>query len=201
MPAVVLPLLNMPNIEFFHFIKSNPEMALLEKFENFPKQTLRNRAQIYSPNGLLDLSIPVNKGSRLHTLYKDITISYDFNWQRIHWQTLETCYRSSAYFEFYEDDFAPFYEKKTKFLFDFNTEILQLLIKKLKLNTAIQFTEEYTASSEFQQDFRSHFSPKNTAKFAAKKYYQVFEDRHGFIPNLSVIDLLFNHGPQANTYL
>ena len=201
MPHPVFPLLHLPNLYYFKQVLAyrNQEITL-EKQEHFPKQTYRNRAEIYSPNGMLNLSIPINRGNGNHTIYKDITICNDTNWQHIHWKTIESCYRNSAYFEFYEDGFAPFYEKKYNFLFDYNLELLQLILKNLKLKVSLSFTDEF--QSEYQSlDFRNKITTKNLQNYSSKPYFQVFEDREGFKGNLSIIDLLFNQGPQALSYL
>jgi len=135
----------------------------------------------------------------MHRPIKDVRISYEFNWQRIHWLSLQTSYRSSAFFEFYEDDFAPFYEKKRKFLVDYNQELLTLISRLLKLNILFTPTTEYKPV-EAELDFRIAIHPKKESLFSIKPYYQVFEDRNGFIENLSIVDLLFNQGPQSNNY-
>src|SRR5690606_40700192 len=122
--GVVLPLFYLPPIEFFkQLIDNKGKTIIIEKHEHFPKQTYRNRATVYGPNGKLNLTVPVLKGSKMHTAVKDVKISYDADWQRLHWLTLQSSYRSSAYFEFYEDDFAPFYERKYDYLFDYNLEL------------------------------------------------------------------------------
>ncbi len=199
--GAILPLFYLPPVEYFSNLTRFKEDLLIERFEHFPKQTYRNRASIYSPNGKLDLIIPVVKGSKVHTKIKDVRISYEANWQRLHWMSLQTCYRSSAFFEFYEHDFVKFYEKKTEFLFDFNLEILELLLKMLRIRADLRFTDQYEAAPESRTDFRDLMHPKRPSGYTAKSYYQVFQDRHGFLPNLSIADLLFNHGPQSISYL
>jgi hypothetical protein len=199
--GAILPLFYLPPIEYFNKIVEYKENLQIERFEHFPKQTYRNRASIQSPNGKLDLIVPVIKGSKVHTQVKDVKISYDFNWQRLHWMSLQTSYRRSAYFEFYEDELAPFYEKKWNFLYDLNEEIFALLLKLLKITAPYSFTEEYKADYQDLADFRSSMSPKTHSSFHAKPYYQVFEDRHGFIPNLSILDLLFSQGPQSSKFI
>jgi hypothetical protein len=173
---------------------------LIEKQEHFPKQTYRNRAEIYSPNGKLNLSVPIIRNNGNHTIYKDVTICNDTNWQHIHWKTIEACYRNSAYFEFYEDDFAPFYQKKFDFLFDYNLQLFNIILKSLKLNVQLLFTDEYQTTYQ-EPDFRNSINLKNTQNYSAKPYFQVFDDREGFKGNLSIIDLLFNQGPQALSFL
>lgn len=199
--GAILPLFYLPTIEFFSQLVTYKNDVLIEKYEHFPKQTYRNRASIYSPNGKLDLIVPVVKGSKVHTKMKDVRISYEFNWQRLHWMSMQTCYRSSAYFEYYEHDFAGFYEKKWEFLFDYNLEILEMLMKLLKIKAELQFTTEYETEFVDRADLRSMMHPKKPSSYQPKSYFQVFSDRHGFLPNLSIADLLFNHGPQSINYL
>ncbi|RZL14826.1 MAG: hypothetical protein EOO96_30360, partial [Pedobacter sp.] len=121
--SAIFPLFYLPPVDYFSSLKTLDFNFLLEKYEHFPKQTYRNRASIYSPNGVLDLIVPVVKGAKVHTVYKDVKISYDFRWQKLHWKSLESCYRNSAYFEYYESEFYKFYDKKYEFLYDFNLEV------------------------------------------------------------------------------
>jgi len=197
--ATIFPLFYLPPINYFSALKQSQGDILLEMHEHFPKQTYRNRASIHSPNGKLDLIVPVEKGAAMHRPIKDVRISYEFNWQRIHWLSLQTSYRSSAFFEFYEDDFAPFYEKKWEFLVDYNQELLELMSRLVKLDFSFTPTTEYK-SVETELDLRTAIHPKKESLFSIKPYYQVFEDRNDFIENLSIVDLLFNQGPQSNHY-
>jgi len=200
-PAI-FPLFYLPPVSYFSALNSVNYEFTLEKEEHFPKQTNRNRTRIYSPNGPLDLFLPVIKGSKYHTKMKDVKISYDFKWQRLHWLSLESCYRNSPYFEYYEDELVPFYQKKYEFLFDYNLELLQWVFKQLKKAPQLQFTTEYIKEIPAEQDYRSklHFKSPDLL-FPVKQYSQVFEDRAGFLPNMSIVDLLFNQGPQAKNYL
>ncbi|WP_421943689.1 WbqC family protein [Pedobacter sp.] len=200
--TAILPLFYLPPVGYISKLQSVSDNFLLEKYEHFPKQTFRNRASIYSPNGKLDLTVPVVKGSKMRTALKDVKISYDFNWQRLHWMSFESSYRSSAYFEYYEDELAPFYNKKYDFLFDYNFELLEWISKKLKLNIDYNFTTDYIDDLASDLDYRNFMNPKKTEDYLNNKpYYQVFEDKHEFIANLSIVDLLFNQGPQAKLYL
>jgi hypothetical protein len=199
--GAVLPMFYLPPVEYFVQLNTYKPDILLEREEHFPKQTYRNRANIYSPDGVLTLVVPVIKGSKNHTKIIDVKISYDFMWQRLHWQSLQACYRRSAYFEFYEDDFAPFYEKQITFLFDYNQELLNLLLKLTKIKTELNYTDEYQAEYPDLHDFRLAIHPKKENEMQQKPYFQVFEDRQGFKKNLSIIDLLFNQGPQTINYL
>ncbi len=199
--GAIFSLFYLPPIQFFARFRQQQENILIESAEHFPKQSYRNRAEIQSPNGRLNLIIPVVKGSKVHTPVKDVKISYDFDWQRLHRLSLETCYRSSAFFEYYEDELAPFYQKKWSYLFDYNQELLSLLLKFLKLDIAYRFTDVYEKEySEEYRDFRYTIHPKKTSDVISIPYYQVFEDRNGFMQNLSIVDLLFNQGPQSKSF-
>nr|WP_295769510.1 WbqC family protein [uncultured Mucilaginibacter sp.] len=199
--GAVLPMFYLPPVEYFTVLNNNKSNVLIEKHEHFPKQTYRNRAHVYTPDGLLSLVVPVIKGSKVHTAVKDVKISYDFNWQRLHWMSLQACYRRSAYFEFYEDDFARFYEDKFDYLFDYNEQLLSMILKFLKLPAKLTYTEEYHRAYDDLADYRNSIHPKKDAAFEQKPYFQVFEERKGFLKNLSIVDLLFNQGPQAISYL
>ncbi len=199
--GAVLPMFYLPPVEYFTKLTIyNPDFVI-EKHEHFPKQTYRNRANICSPDGLLTLVVPVVKGSKMHTPIKDVKISYDFNWQRLHWMSLQACYRRSAYFEYYEDEFAIFYEMEEPYLFDYNEKLLQILLKLLKIKATINYTHSYEAEYLYLKDLRQSIHPKKGPGFPQKPYYQLFEERQGFLNNLSIVDLLFNQGPQSINYL
>ncbi len=199
--GAVLPMFYLPPVAYFTKFNACKPDILIESQEHFPKQTYRNRANIYSPDGVLALTVPVVKGSKMHTNVKDVKISYDFKWQRLHWMSLETCYRRSAYFEYYEDDFAPFYQKHFTYLFDYNEQLLQMLLKFIKIQLPLQYTQTYEAAYPGLNDYRDSISPKKEFDFEQKPYFQVFDERNGFIKNLSIVDLLFNQGPQTINYL
>lgn len=206
--SAIFPLFFLPPASYFSAMQQTEAEITFEKFENFPKQTYRNRATILSPNGLLDLIVPVIRGSRLtggtsnqHTKIKDVRICYDADWQRLHWKSLESCYRSAAYFEFYEAEFEKFFTTKYTFLVDLNLELFNWLLAKLKMKSELCFTTEY-AAVDISLDFRDYFHKNERAtRFTTKPYFQVFDDRNGFQPDLSIIDVLFNQGPQAKNYL
>lgn len=199
--GAILPMFYLPPVEYFTFLNKHKTNILIEKEENFIKQTYRNRAHIYSPDGILALTIPVVRGAKAHTKVKDVKISYDFDWQRLHWLSLQNCYRRSAYFEYYEDDLAPFYHQKYEYLFDFNDQQLKLIFKLLKIKPDVKYTDEYIPEYTDRKDLRLNINPKLNNPFNQKPYFQLFEERQGFLNNLSVVDLLFNHGPQAMNYL
>lgn len=198
----IFPLFYLPPVSYFSALQAHDFEFVIESHEHFPKQTYRNRTRISSPNGSLDLYIPVVKGAKVHTVVKDVKISYDAKWQRLHWLSMQNSYRNSAYFEYYEDELAPFYHQRFDYLFDYNLELFEWVLKKLKKTTPITFTEEYVKDTSPQEDFRDKLNFKNPAVvFPAKPYFQVFEDRNGFLSNLSIVDLLFSQGPQAKSFL
>jgi hypothetical protein len=199
--GAVLPMFYLPPIEYFVLLNTYKPGILIEREENFPKQTYRNRANIFSPDGVLVLTVPVMRGSKNHTQIKDVKISYDFNWQRLHWLSLQACYRRSAYFEYYEDEFMQFYDRKFSFLFDYNELLLKFILKSIKLKVDLTYTESYKAEYPSLCDFRNTIDPKKESNFDEKPYFQVFEERKGFQRNLSIADLLFNQGPHAGNYL
>lgn len=169
-----------------------------EIHENFPKQTYRNRFYIQGANGKLRLGVPtIHNGNRK---MKDLEISYDHPWQKEHWKSLFSAYRSSPYFEYYEDDIAPIFEKKEKYLMDLNLKTIEFVSSKLKLELNLNTTESYELIDE-SIDFRKEFSPKTQPEIAFPPYMQVFDDKFEFIPDLSIIDLLCNEGPKSATYL
>lgn len=178
--------------KMFHF----PEVRI-ETSENYLKQSYRNRCIIAGANGPLPLSVPIVKPDTLKCLTKDIRISDHGNWRHLHWNAIVSAYNSTPFFEYYEDDFVPFYEKKYEFLFDFNEELRMLICQLLDIQPQIQYTTSFEADVE--NDFR-WISPKQDIadpSFLLKPYYQVFQDKHGFLPNLSIIDLLFNTGNEG----
>ncbi|MGE4586859.1 MAG: WbqC family protein [Mangrovibacterium sp.] len=174
----------------------------LEVRENFLKQTYRNRTLIAAANGPESLVIPVAKGRDAKHTIKDQRISYDTSWQHIHWHAIVSAYRSSPFFEILQDEFRPFYRKRYSFLFDFNLELLRLVLNILDITPDIRLTEDFEQVPDYCLNYREAIHPK-PGKTAADKHFvpvpysQVFEDRLGFLPNLSVIDLLFNRGPES----
>ncbi|OIV43596.1 WbqC family protein [Flavobacterium johnsoniae] len=188
-----------PSISHFA-VMAQSENITFEMEDNFQKQTNRNRTYIYSPNGIQLLNIPVKHSKSAHQKTKDVRIENEFDWQKQHFKSLEAAYRSSPFFEFFEDDIAPFFEKKHTFLMDLNMEVLDLTAKCLRMKLEFGKTAEYFHETENIADFRYLANgKKDTNSF--EKYTQVFDDKHGFINNLSVLDLLFNEGKFAMDYL
>jgi WbqC-like protein family. len=174
------------------------QQVKIETVENYLKQTYRNRCTIAEANGTLSLSIPVEKSDTLKCLTKDIRISDHGKWRHLHWNALVSAYKTSPFFDYYQDDFAPFYEKKYDFLFDFNEELRRMVCSLLDIEPDVSYTEAYEA--ELENDFRELISPKSKTDdptFTPASYYQVFQSKAGFLPNLSIADLLFNMGPES----
>lgn len=193
-----MPVFYLPPISWFHSFLKPESLVVLEAFENFPKQTFRNRAHIYGANGKLPLIIPIrHTGARV---YRDIEISYAEDWQALHWKSIKTAYQSSAYFEFYEDRLQTLYEKKVPSLLQFNLRALKLILELLKEEKPLELTEHYEKSIE-GKDLRSEFSAKKPSPFGNRPYYQTFSDKLGYLNDLSVLDLLCNLGPESSLYI
>ena len=178
----------------------NSDVVTFEMEDNFQKQTNRNRMYIYSPNGIQMLNIPVKHSPEKYQKYKDVRIENDFGWQKNHFKSLEAAYRTSPFFEYFEDDFRPLFEKKHEFLMDLNLEVFELVNDALGITISPEKTTEFFHEVPEFEDFR-HLAngKKDTAQL--EEYTQVFNDKHGFINNLSILDLLFNEGRYAVDYL
>ncbi|MDR0812297.1 MAG: WbqC family protein [Paludibacter sp.] len=188
-------------ISYYAEIYRNANVTL-EHCENYVKQSYRNRCRIATANGVMDLTVPVRKiGEKMPI--RDVKISYSTAWQQQHWRAIEAAYRASAFFEYYQDDFAHFYEKHYTFLWDFNFAIQQIVLQLLDIQIKISFTDVYEdiPSVKDISDFRNTIHPKKPSVFRTKPYYQVFENKFGFIPDLSIIDLLFNVGNESVLFL
>ncbi|QZK89749.1 WbqC family protein [Flavobacterium sp. CHNK8] len=190
-----------PSISHFVAIVK-AESVLYEVEDNFQKQTNRNRTYIYSPNGIQLLNIPIKHTKISHQKTKDIRIENDFDWQKQHFKSLEAAYRSSPFFEFFEDDLQPVFEKKHDFLMDLNFEVLELLSKCMRMKMDYSKTTSYLLETnpELILDYRTLVNgKKDQSQF--EPYQQVFDDKHGFLNNLSILDLLFNEGKFTVDYL
>ena len=175
----------------------------IEVCETYPKQTYRNRTVIATANGLLPLTVNVTKPNGGHTITKDITICRKENWPTQHWRAIEAAYNASPYFLYYSDDVRKIIFGNHKFLIDLNMDILSYLIGKLRLATDVELATDFVRPEQATDDFRNVFSPKAQTKAFEKMpiYPQVFEEKNGFFPNISALDLLFNMGPESGQYL
>ena len=190
-----------PSISHFAALAQS-EKLVFEIEDNFQKQTNRNRTYIYSPNGFQLLNIPVKHSNINHQKTKDVKIETDFDWQKQHFKSLEAAYRSSPFFEYFEDDIRPIFKKKQTYLLDLNFETTEVVSKCLRMKLDYETTTEYfheVDSNEFM-DCRSLANGKKDASLF-ESYTQVFGEKHGFLNNLSVLDLLFNEGKYALDYL
>lgn len=205
MEKLLLSTAYFPPVQYMSKIKLYDEI-FIERYENFGKQSYRNRSEIMSANGVISLSIPVEKANS-KTLIRDMKIVYQTNWQKLHFKGIESAYKNSPYYEYYIDDLMPFFEKKEKFLLDFNSAILEVMLHLLKLSKPINYTEDYIRENiPGYRDMRNAIHPKaghreEDTEFIPRPYRQTFSDRFPFHPNLSILDLLFNTGPEAGKYL
>lgn len=190
-----------PSISQFAAMAQSDSITF-EMEDNFQKQTNRNRTYIYSPNGVQLLNIPIKHSSLTHQKTKDIKIEPEFDWQKQHFKSLEAAYRSSPFFEYFEDDLLPVFQKKHTFLMDLNLEVIALVSKCLRMKLDFTTTTEYFHELENPKivDFRYLVNGKKDLS-VCEPYPQVFDDKHGFLNNLSTLDLLFNEGKYAMDYL
>lgn len=181
------------------------EEVSIEVCETYPKQTFRNRCQIATSNGPHSLSIPVIKTEGNHTKTSQITISFSENWRQNHWRAIESAYNNSAYFLYYRDEFEDIYTKKFENLVEFNQLLLGKLLKLLHIDRRILFTEEFEKHPEDVLDLRELIHPKSPEALLGHNsyptYFQAFADKTGFLPNLSILDLLCSQGPHSREYL
>ncbi len=188
----------LPPVNFFTVIKSGGDV-LIEQYDNYCKQTYRNRCRIATAGGIQTLTIPVVKSDSPKQLMKDVRISDHGDWRRQHWNALESAYMNSPFFMYYQDDFRPFYERRIEFLIDFNTQLTELILKLAGMDKKIKLTESYSRLSTGINDLRQLIDPQQTSQ--NRPYWQVFKQKYGFQPNLSAVDLLFNMGPEFPLYL
>lgn len=194
----ILPICYLPPVQYFVKLLQY-RSVLLEAAEHYTKQTYRNRCVILGANGPIPLTIPVIKTQGNHTPIRLVEIDNSTLWQKNHWKTIESAYRTSAYYDFVADVLAPFYAKRFTNLFEFNCLLLEAIFDFLSLRPSITPTTHYAPG--YGADFRTSISPKCDfsldTEFVAAEYFQVFSARFGFIPNLSIADLLFNEGLSA----
>jgi hypothetical protein len=180
----------------------------IESSEHYIKQTWRNRCVIATANGPMVLSLPVESGAE-KVYIRDVRLSDHGNWRHLHWNGIESAYNSSPFFEYYADDLQPFFDQKFIFLFDFNESIHEKMCEILDISSLSKKTSEYQHSQDLPSewtDLRERIHPKKDFRisdpdFRTKPYYQVFDRKYGFQSNLSILDLLFNMGPESILYL
>ena len=191
----LLPTAYLAPIGYYAFLLQNPN-CIIEYYEHFIKQSIRNRCQIYNANGKLQLTIPKQRKGSSKTIISKIKISYREEWQKNHWNSIISAYNSSPFFEYYQDKIEPLFKTKEKYLIDFNNKLQKIILDILDIDFDNNRTNKYSQSGNFK-DLRNYkFKIKNI-----KTYNQVFMEKHGFICNLSIIDLIFNLGPESKEYL
>jgi hypothetical protein len=173
---------------------------IIEGWETYPKQTIRNHCHIYGPNGKQKLTIPVSRPYGNHTKTRDVLISDHEPWQRTHWRSIETAYRNSPFFLFYSDDFRIFFEKPVRYLIDFNTQLLQAIAQILRTEVTFTVSEKFELQPDPISDLRDNSTHLSDLQIFPR-YIQPFESMHGFLPNLSILDIIFNLGPDSGSYL
>jgi len=197
---ILLPTIFSPIIQYVAI--ANSYGVVFENEDNYQKQTYRNRYYIYGANGKQLLNIPIiHNKDKGYLKTKDVLIDKSYSWQKLHIKSLQTSYRSSPYFEFYEDELLNLFNNKFKYLIDLNIQSFQLILDFLQLELYYEKTNEYHLEYDNTIDFRNLVNAKSKSKYSFKNYTQVFDNKFGFISNLSILDLIFNEGPNALEYL
>lgn len=201
MTKILIPISYWGPVSYFMQIVHS-DLIVLEGYEHYPKQTYRNHCIIFGANGPQKLTVPILKGKELKVYSKDIQIDYAMPWQKIHWKAIQSAYNGSPYFQFYMDDIEKIYTKCYKFLFDLNQDCLRWLMETFHLNITISMTMEFIKIVESDLiDLRNvpYSNISDNSQF--QHYRQVFEPKLGFYENLSILDLLFNNGPDSLSLL
>ncbi len=204
--SLLMELHFLPNIRYMTQFLLYPTV-ILEGCENYVKGSYRNRCYIAAANGPLLLSVPLRKGKNEQQPIREVRIANDTGWQRQHWISLQSAYGNTPFFDHYADELKPFFEETYPFLFDLNKALLQWLLQKLHLESSLSLTSQYEHHPRPPlTDLRNHIHPKKhrrteDSRFQPAYYPQAFEDRHGFLPNLSILDLIFCMGPEGRNVL
>lgn len=204
-PVLLHPTYFGPISQWVAYVKA--EKVFFENEDNYQKQTYRNRMYIYDANGKLTLNIPIKHSSALglktkgHQKYKDVQIESEFNWQTQHWRAFKASYQTSPFFEFYEDDLYPLYHTDFKFLMDFNYACMEFVAECLQIDWDFEKTDEFILKPVDKLNYRKLVNAKSDLGFQNTVYTQVFDSKAGFLPNLSILDLIFNEGNAALSYL
>ena len=199
--TVLLSSAYLPPVSYFSKLYAY-EKVCVERFDHYMKQSYRNRCVIASAAGPLSLTIPTEKSEDPKCLMKDVRISDHGNWRHVHWNAFVAAYKQSPFFDYYADEFHEFFEKRYSFLFDFNSELCNWLCEQLDMHPVVAWSDDFIVDTAGMDDFREQIHPKkhlqtDDASFKAVPYYQVFQEKQGFQPDLSVADLLFNMGPEG----
>lgn len=203
--AILIESQYFPNI-FYYKTLINSDILLIERYEHYQKMSFRNRCYVAGPNGRILLSVPLTHGKNQRTVVKDVKISYDEKWQDLHFKTLLSAYRRSPWFEYFEDQLAALFSQKFTYLLDWNMACFEWVNKRINVTTPVSLTESYRGASELEAgitDMRGTLLPANMESYGEQLpgYTQVFGERTGFLPNLSILDLLFNEGKNCLAHL
>jgi len=199
--SILLPTASFPPVSYFVLLTLGKKI-FIEQMETFPKQTYRNRCEILTSSGILNLVVPVSKPGGNHTITKDVRLTYRERWNLHHWKSIQTAYRSSPYFNYYSDIIEPLFNRKYNTLTEYNLSALTILKKILGVDFDLEFTTDYLKDPGDLKDYRALFSPKQKiSSFFLPEYPQVFSHKFGFTRDLSILDLVFNLGPQSIDYL
>jgi hypothetical protein len=190
----------LPPVDYFSLIVHS-EGFFIEKFENYIKQTYRNRCYILSVHGRQMLTVPVLEGSRHKVRITEAEIDYSKRWQQVHLGAIRSSYRMAPYYQFYSGEIENVIEKRYKYLWELNNDLLDVILRMLKVDKKIQFTSGFIPPVNAPNDFRYSLDPDKEPLFQHRRYFQVFNTQEGFAPNLSIIDLIFNQGPDSGRWL
>jgi len=197
---ILLSTAYLPPVEYFSLISHADEIHI-EREENYIKQSYRNRCYILSSHGKQLLSVPVYLGSQHKTPLKEIRIDYSKRWQQVHLRALTASYNSSPYFQYYFEIIEKIISRKIDLLIDLNTELTKSVLEILRIKNELTYTTDFESSGSIPNDYRYILSPKNQSQFSVKEYMQVFNNDNHFVQGLSIVDLIFNMGPEAVDYL
>lgn len=196
---VLLSIAYLPPVSWFSMLLK--DHVQIEQHEAYQRQSYRNRCLIYTERGVLPLSIPVSKPNGNHTLITDISIYNSERWFQNHWRAFQSAYEASPYFLYYKDEFQDFYTGGFDNLFDYDKQLILKVCELLGIQPQLSFTEKFEKNPVNTQDLRNFFTPKKPVYGSFTRYIQVFSNRHGFLPDLSILDLLFNLGSESKSYL
>lgn len=206
MKTILLSTAYFAPVQYYSKLAQKGASVIIEKHEHYQKQSYRNRCTVYSANGLLDLTVPVVKTAASGTPVSLVKIAYDTPWQKLHFKSVESAYRRSPFYEYYIDDLLIFFRHRHEYLYEFNMQIMKVICSLIGIKPDLRESGKYMTPDSGTVDLRTGIHPKkirqlSDSDFHPQPYIQVFSDKYGFKPNLSILDLLFNTGPDAKQLL